>query len=45
MTMIISIEEDLSQAELELLKRGLEEALLIKEGKVKSIPFSELWDD
>ncbi|MBS1503291.1 MAG: hypothetical protein JST32_14580 [Bacteroidetes bacterium] len=38
-------EEDLTAQELELLKRGLKEALLIKEGKIKSIPFSELWND
>jgi hypothetical protein len=38
-------EEDLTAAELELLKRGLKEALLIKEGAIKSIPFSELWND
>jgi hypothetical protein len=40
-----SDEEDLTMAEMELLKRGLKEALLIKEGKIKSIPFSELWND
>jgi hypothetical protein len=40
-----SDEEDLTQEELELLRRGLKEALLIKEGKIKSIPFSELWND
>jgi hypothetical protein len=38
-------DENLTSAELELLKRGLKEALLIKEGKIKSIPFSELWND
>jgi hypothetical protein len=38
-------EEDLTPHELELLKKGLKEALLIKEGKLKSIPFSELWND
>jgi hypothetical protein len=38
-------EEDLTQTELDLLKRGLKEALLIKEGKIKPIPFSELWND
>lgn len=40
-----SDEEDLTHEELELLKRSLKEALLIKEGKIKSIPFSELWND
>jgi len=38
-------DEDLSENEVELLKRGLKEALSIQEGKVKSIPFSELWND
>jgi hypothetical protein len=38
-------EEDLTLEEVELLKKGLKEALLIKEGKIKSIPFSELWND
>ncbi len=38
-------EDNLTLFELDLLKRGLKEALLIKEGKIKSIPFSELWND
>jgi hypothetical protein len=38
-------DEDLSVDELESLKRGLKEALLIKEGKIKSIPFPEFWND
>jgi hypothetical protein len=38
-------DEDLTADELESLKRGIKEALLIKEGKIKSIPFSELWND
>ncbi|MDB5156254.1 MAG: hypothetical protein JWR50_961 [Mucilaginibacter sp.] len=38
-------DEDLTAAELELIKRGLKEALLIKEGKVKAIPISALWND
>jgi hypothetical protein len=42
---IVADDEDLTPAELALLKRGLGEALLIKEGKIKSIPFSELWND
>lgn len=37
-------DENLTPAELELFKRALEEILLIKEGKIKSIPFSELWN-
>lgn len=39
-----SDDENLTPAELELFKRALEEILLIKEGKIKSIPFSELWN-
>ena len=42
---INSDEEDLSSNEVELLIRGLKEALLIKEGKIRSIPFSDLWND
>jgi hypothetical protein len=42
---INSDEEDLSSNEVELLKRGLKEALLIKEGKIKPLPFSDLWND
>ena len=38
-------DEDLTPVELELLKKGLKEAMLIKEGKVRSIPFSELWNN
>ena len=38
-------DENLTTAELELLKRGLKEALAIKEGKVQAIPFFELWND
>jgi len=38
-------EDNLTPFELDLLKRGLKEVLLIKEGKIKSIPFSELWND
>lgn len=38
-------EQDLTLAELELLKRGLKEALSVKEGKIKPIPFSELWNE
>jgi hypothetical protein len=42
---IDSDDENLTPAELDLLKRGLKEALLIKDGKIKPIPFSELWND
>lgn len=38
-------EDNLTPVELDLLKRGVQEALLIKEGKIKPIPFSELWDE
>lgn len=38
-------DENLTLNELEQLKRGIKEAMLIKEGKIKSIPFSELWND
>jgi hypothetical protein len=38
-------DEKLTIAELESLKRGLKEALLIKDGKLKSIPYSELWNE
>ena len=38
-------DQDLTPVELELLKRGLKEALAIKAGKIQAIPFSELWND
>jgi len=38
-------DEDLTLDELEQLKRGLKEALLINAGKIKSVPFSELWNE
>ena len=38
-------DENLTIDELESLKRGLREALLIKDGKLKSIPYSELWNE
>jgi hypothetical protein len=37
-------DENLTPMELDLLKRGLKESLLIREGKIKSIPFSDLWN-
>ena len=40
-----SNDENLTENELVLLKRGLIEAISIKEGKLKSIPYSELWDE
>lgn len=42
---VYSDDEDISETEMQHLERGLKEALLIKEGKIKSIPFSELWDE
>lgn len=38
-------DDDLSEGEIEALKLSYKEALLIKEGKVKGIPVSELWND
>jgi hypothetical protein len=38
-------DDNLTSDELKSLKRGLKEALLIKEGKMKGTPLSELWDD
>jgi hypothetical protein len=38
-------DDNLTADELESLKRGLKEALLIKEGKIKGTPLSELWND
>jgi hypothetical protein len=35
-------DKDLTPAGLDLIKRGLKEALLIKEGKVKATPISDL---
>jgi hypothetical protein len=43
--LIITNDDDLSLGEFESLKKGLEEAVLIKEGKLKAIPASELWND
>ncbi len=37
-------DENLTPDELDSLKRGLKEALLIEAGKIKGIPFSELWN-
>lgn len=38
-------DDDLSDEELELLKSSYKEALLIRDGKSKGIPVSELWND
>jgi hypothetical protein len=37
-------EDNLTASEFDLLKKGLKEALLIKAGKIKSVPFFELWN-
>ncbi|TFF38850.1 hypothetical protein [Mucilaginibacter psychrotolerans] len=41
----ISSDEGLSEQEMDLLKSSYKEALLIKDGKLKGIPASELWND
>ena len=43
----IAVEDDdnLTQAEFELLQESYKEALLIKKGTIKGIPASELWND
>ena len=41
----IDSDSDFSEAELSLLKEAYKEALLIKDGTIKSIPVSELWND
>lgn len=41
----IGEDEKLTPGEMELFNRALEEILLIKEGRIESIPFSELWKD
>jgi len=38
-------DDDLSDQEFEMLKSAYKEALLIKDGKLKTIPASELWND
>lgn len=38
-------DDDLCEAEFEALKLSYKEALLIKAGKAKGIPVSELWND
>jgi hypothetical protein len=37
--------DDLSPKEFELLQEGYKEALMIKDGLIKGIPASELWND
>ncbi len=43
--MYISNDDDLSNDEFALLAESYKEALLIKDGKLKAIPASELWND
>jgi hypothetical protein len=37
--------DDLTPTEFELLKESYKEALMIKNGTIKGIPASELWND
>ena len=41
----IDTDDDLSEAEFKLLQESYKEALQIRDGKVKAIPASELWND
>jgi len=41
----IDSDDDLSEAEFKLLQESYKEALQIKDGKIKAIPASELWND
>jgi len=41
----IDSEEDLTESEFTLLQESYKEALLIKDGVIKGIPASELWND
>jgi hypothetical protein len=41
----VSLDEGLSDDEMALLKSAYKEALLIKDGKLKGVPASELWND
>ena len=42
---IIIDNDDLSEAEFAALQEACKEAVLIKEGKLKGIPASDLWND
>ena len=42
---VSSDDDDLSESEFNLLKESYKEALQIKDGTIKSIPVSELWND
>jgi hypothetical protein len=41
----IDSDDDLSKAEFKLLQESYKEALQIRDGKIKAIPASELWND
>jgi hypothetical protein len=41
----IDTDDDLSEAEFKLLQESYKEALQIRDGKIKAIPASELWND
>jgi hypothetical protein len=41
----VNSDDDLSDEEFTLLKESYKEALLIKDGKLKGIPTSQLWND
>ena len=43
LTVHISSDDDMSKAEFELLAGSYKEMLLIKDGRIKAIPASELW--
>ena len=44
---IVTVEsdDDLTQAEFDLLQESYKEALLIKKGVIKAVPISELWNE
>lgn len=44
-TLEIDSEPDLSEREFLLLQEGYKEAMLIKSGKMKPTPISELWNE
>lgn len=41
--LVITDDDDLSEGEFRSLKKGLEEARLIKNGKLNAIPASDIW--
>ncbi len=41
----VEADDDLTQAEFDLLQESYKEALLIKRGTIKSVPISELWNE